>query len=169
MPDGAALGQLSDRVVATSSRATAKAAGTVHVVGDVIEFTPSRPTEEPWLFDAGGSQLDGASTTAARFADNERYFVYRFEIGDDVTGGTLRLLLHGGVPRAGVQRRRRAGRRCWRRRGGSPTARTTTGASSTSTTLADPGETLYLRIADSFPDDGWGGWLGRLRLELQTA
>jgi hypothetical protein len=34
--------------------------------------------------------------------------------------------------------------------------------------LADPGETLYLRIADSFPADGWGGWLARLRLELQT-
>jgi hypothetical protein len=35
--------------------------------------------------------------------------------------------------------------------------------------LADPGETLYVRIADSFPEDGWGGWLARLRLELQTA
>ena len=34
--------------------------------------------------------------------------------------------------------------------------------------IADPGETLYLRIADSFPDDGWGGWLAHLRLELQT-
>ena len=34
--------------------------------------------------------------------------------------------------------------------------------------LAEPGETLYVRIADSFPDDGWGGWLARLRLELTT-
>jgi hypothetical protein len=34
--------------------------------------------------------------------------------------------------------------------------------------LAEPGEELYVRIADSFPDDGWGGWLARLRLELTT-
>jgi hypothetical protein len=27
---------------------------------------------------------------------------------------------------------------------------------------------VYLRIADSFRDDGWGGWLARLRLEQQT-
>jgi hypothetical protein len=34
--------------------------------------------------------------------------------------------------------------------------------------LVDPGETLYVRIADSFPEDGWGGWLARLRLELES-
>ena len=26
--------------------------------------------------------------------------------------------------------------------------------------------TLYVRIGDSFPQDGWGGWLGHLTLEL---
>jgi hypothetical protein len=33
-------------------------------------------------------------------------------------------------------------------------------------TLLDGGRTLYLRIGDSFPQDGWGGWLGHLKLEL---
>jgi hypothetical protein len=31
-----------------------------------------------------------------------------------------------------------------------------------------PAKTLYLRIADSFPEDGWGGWLAHLQLELAT-
>jgi hypothetical protein len=34
--------------------------------------------------------------------------------------------------------------------------------------IADPAETLHVRIADSFPGAGWGGWLARLRLERQT-
>jgi hypothetical protein len=50
---------------------------------------PRTAAEEPWLFDADGSQFDGRG----RCADNERFFVYRFPIGDDVTAGTLSLLL----------------------------------------------------------------------------
>ena len=42
----------------------------------------------------------------ARFADNERYFVYRFPIRADATGGTLRPRPAGGVPRPGLERRR---------------------------------------------------------------
>jgi predicted alpha-1,2-mannosidase len=168
VPLGTELGSYPIAVTATSSRATAKAAGTVHVVGDVVEFTPGTPAEEPWLFDADASQLNGAVYDGhARFADNERYFVYRFPIGADVTGGTLRLDLQaeflvqastdGQTWRTVLEETRRitdGSNRGWRELD--------------VLDLADPGETLYLRIADSFPDDGWGGWLARLRLELQT-
>ncbi len=176
VPDDTAPGPYPISVVATSSRATAKAAGTVHVVGDVVEFTPFTAAEEPWLFDAGGSQENGQVLDDngdpyegnARFADNERYFVYRFEIGDDVSGGTLRLLLHGEFL---VQVSSDDGQ-TWETVL-EETRRITDGSNHgwrelDVATLADPGELLYLRIADSFPDDGWGGWLGRLRLELQT-
>jgi hypothetical protein len=27
--------------------------------------------------------------------------------------------------------------------------------------------TLYVRVSDDYPPDGWGGWLAHLRLELQ--
>jgi hypothetical protein len=33
--------------------------------------------------------------------------------------------------------------------------------------LRGEGRTVYLRVADSFPADGWGGWLARTRLVLQ--
>jgi hypothetical protein len=33
--------------------------------------------------------------------------------------------------------------------------------------LRGDSRTLYVRIEDSQKDDGWGGWLARLRLELQ--
>jgi predicted alpha-1,2-mannosidase len=168
VPEGTELGSYPISVAATSRRATARAAGTVHVVGDVVEFTPGTDAEQPWLFDAGGSQLNGdVYDGRARFADNERYFVYRFEIGDDVTGGTLRLDLQAEFLvqvssdaqtwRTVLEETRRitdGSNRGWRELDVSD--------------LAEPGETLYLRIADSFPDDGWGGWLARLRLELQT-
>jgi hypothetical protein len=36
-------------------------------------------------------------------------------------------------------------------------------------TLLGGSRTLYLRIGDSFPSDGWGGLLGHLKLELTRA
>ena len=118
--------------------------------------------EEPWLVDADGSQFDGRG----RFADNERYFVYRFPIGEDVTAGTLSLLL-----RAEFLVQVSSDCASWRTVL-EETRRITDGSNEGTRELdvmdlAAPGETLYLRIADSFPDDGWGGWLAHLRLELQ--
>ncbi len=134
----------------------------------MVEFAPGSDGETPWLFDAGGSQLNGTVPGGrARFADNERYFVYRFPIRDGVTGGSLRLDLQaeflvqvstdGQTWRTVLEETRRitdGSNRGWRELDVSE--------------LADPGETLYVRIADSFPEDGWGGWLARLRLELQS-
>jgi hypothetical protein len=36
-------------------------------------------------------------------------------------------------------------------------------------TLLGGSRTLYVRVGDSFPQDGWGGWLGHLKLELTRA
>ena len=168
IPTGAELGSYPIAIEATSQRTGAKATGTVSVVGDVVEFTPGTAAEEPWLFDPGASQLDGEVYDGrARFADNDRYFVYRFDIGDDVTGGPLRLDLQaeylvqvssdGQSWRTVLEETRRitdGSNRGWQELNLSE--------------LASPGETLYPRIADSFPEDGWGGWLARLRLERQT-
>jgi hypothetical protein len=160
-PAGTKPGSYPIEVRATSAGVpVARASANVSVVGDVIEFTPDTAAEAPWLHDADGSQFDGRG----RFADNERYFVYRFEIGDDVTAGTLSLLLRaeflvqvsndGATWRTVLEETRRI------------TDGTNEGTRDLDLMdLVEPGETLYLRIADSFPDDGWGGWLARLRLE----
>jgi hypothetical protein len=34
-------------------------------------------------------------------------------------------------------------------------------------TVRGTSRTFYLRFEDSFPEDGWGAWLSRLRLDLQ--
>jgi hypothetical protein len=171
VPDGVELGEYPISITATAGAATARAAGTVHVVGNVTEFTPGTSAEQPWLFEDGASQLNGTVYDGrARFADNERFFVYRFPIGADVTGGTLSLDIGNeflvqastdGTTWTTVLREEQEIRdlsnrdeNAWRELDVAA--------------LADPGETLYLRIADSFPADGWGGWLARLRLELQT-
>jgi NPCBM-associated, NEW3 domain of alpha-galactosidase len=160
VPAGAEPGGYAIDVTATSGAVRARASGTVNVVGDVIEFTPGTTAEEPWLFDAGASQLDGEVYDGrARFADNERAFVYRFP----ASGGTLRLDLHnqflvqvsadGQSWRTVLEETRRitdGSNRGWREVGPAE--------------LPPAGGPLYVRIADSFPDDGWGGWLARLRL-----
>jgi len=33
--------------------------------------------------------------------------------------------------------------------------------------LRGSASTLYVRLGDSQPDDGWGGWLARVRLDLE--
>jgi predicted alpha-1,2-mannosidase len=158
VPAGTELGTYAIELVANGS---ARVSANVTVVGDVVEFAPNTAAEEPWLFDADGSQFDGRG----RFADNERYFVYRFPIREDATGGTLSLLLRAEflvqVSNDGTS---------WRTV--LEETRPITDGSNEGPReldvmdLVEPGETLYVRIADSFPEDGWGGWLARLRLEL---
>lgn len=51
---------------------------TVKADGQVIaQFVPGTPEEEPFLYDRQNSQLSSGSG-GHRFADNDRYFVYRF-------------------------------------------------------------------------------------------
>jgi hypothetical protein len=51
---------------------------TVRADGQIIaQFVPGTPEEEPFLYDRNNSQLS-AGSGGHRFADNNRYFVYRF-------------------------------------------------------------------------------------------
>jgi hypothetical protein len=168
VPAGTAPGAYDVEATATSGSVVVRGSGSVHVLGDTIEFTPGTSAEEPWLSDSGGSQLDGTAYDGrARFADNERYFVYRFDLPDDVTGGTLSLDIGNqflvqastdGESWREVLRETREIRdvalnRAWR--------------DLDLNELRGEGRTVYLRVADSFPADGWGGWLARTRLVLQ--
>jgi hypothetical protein len=142
--------------------------GTVQVLGDTIEFSPGTSAEDPWLSEDGGSQLDGPVDEGGRgrFTDNERFFVYKFELPADVTGGTLSVKI-----------------------GNEFHVEASTDGSSWTTVLHEDreirnqtnygwrdldlnalrgsGRTVYLRFSDSFTSDGWGGWLGRTKLVLQ--
>jgi predicted alpha-1,2-mannosidase len=167
VPAGVSPGEYDVTATATAGSLVARGTGTVHVLGNTIEFTPGTSAEEPWLADADGSQLDGAAYDGrARFTDNQRYFVYRFELPGDVTGGTLSLDIGNqflvqsstdGSSWTTVLREDRQIRdlsnRAWR--------------DLDLNTLRGGGRTVYLRVADSFTSDGWGAWVARTKLVLQ--
>jgi hypothetical protein len=144
-----------------------RAAGSITVIGDRVEFTPDTDAEAPWLFSSEGSQLDGAVFDGrARFTDGDTHATYRFELPADVQGGTLTLdignqflvetstdnqtwttALREDAPVRDLANRR---------------PRTLD-----LNALRDGGRTVYVRLGDSQPGDGWGGWLARVTLELQ--
>jgi predicted alpha-1,2-mannosidase len=169
VPAGTEPGDYAVQAVVTSKRGTGAAAGAIHVTGDVIEFTPFTPAEEPWLFEAGGSQSDGSVFDGhARFADGGAHFTYRFALPGDVTGGTLTLDI-GNQYFVEVS----PDNQTWRlvlEYMGMPGDTGLTNRAERSLDLNDlrgTSSTLYVRISDKYPEDGWGGWLARLRLETQ--
>ena len=60
IPTDAAPGSYPVELVAHAGDATARAEASITVYGDTITFTPGTDAESPWLFETGGSQLDGA-------------------------------------------------------------------------------------------------------------
>jgi len=94
--------------------------------------------------------------------------VYRFDLPADVTGGTLSLDIGNqflvqastdGQSWSTVLREDREIRdlsnRAWR--------------DLDLSALRGGGRTVYLRVADSFPADGWGAWLARTKLALSRS
>ena len=122
IPAGTAPNAYPVEAKVTSGSMTAGAAGTIHVVGDTIEFTPGTSAEEPWLFDPGSSQLDGdIHDGRGRFADNNGYFT-TVRPARERHGRDARARDRRRVPRGGVQRRLDLGGRCCARIGRSGTA-----------------------------------------------
>jgi predicted alpha-1,2-mannosidase len=169
IPAGAAEGGYPLKITASSSQGTARLTGNVQVIGDTIEFTPGTDAETPWLSDPGGSQLDGAVHDGhARFADNGSHFTYRFDIPADVTGGTLSLEI-GNEFLVKVS----SDDQNWR----TVLQETTEEHDLNNLAVRDldlndlrgTSRTLYVRVEDSKPDDGWGGWLAHLKLAFNGA
>jgi predicted alpha-1,2-mannosidase len=167
VPAGASPGSHALRAVARTPQGTARASGSVQVIGDTIEFSPNSAEEEPWLSDPDGSQLTNVGGRDGRYADNAAHFTYRFDIPADVTGGTLTLDI-----------------------GNQFVVDTSTDGQAWSTAMRETGDvrdlsnlhersvdlnavrggarTLYVRVADARPENGWGGWLGHVRLEMTS-
>jgi hypothetical protein len=162
VPAGAAAGTYPVKVAVSSSLGAAKAAGSITVIGDHIEFTPATDAEAPWLFDSDGSQFDGEG----RFTDGNTHATYRFPLPADVTGGTFTLdignqfLVEASTDNETWTTVLREDRPIQDR---SNQAERTLDLNA----LRGSSQTLYLRLGDSQPADGWGGWLGRLELDLQ--
>ncbi|MFC7111452.1 NEW3 domain-containing protein [Nonomuraea rubra] len=163
VPAAAAPGSHPVRLSATSGLGTTSEQVAVTVVGDVVEFTPGTPAEEPWLLDEDGSQLDGeVHDGRARFTDGDSQAVYRFALPAGATWGSLTLDI-GNQFLVQVSPDNQNWRTVLQE---SANVRDLSNREQRSVDLGE-GRSFYLRIADSRPQDGWGAWLARVRLELR--
>jgi hypothetical protein len=164
---GVAPGSYPVRLALTSNLGNARDSATVAVIGDTVEFSPGTDAETPWLFDADGSQLDGSAYDGrGRFTDGTTHATYKFAMPSDVTGGTLTLELANEylveVSTDGTN---------WREVLRETTQEHDQGNRGPQTLQLNDiragGHTVYVRIGDSFPEDGWGGWLARVKLVME--
>jgi hypothetical protein len=167
VPADAAAGSHALRAVATSDVGTARAPGSVLVVGDTIEFTAGSDAEQPWLSDADGSQLTNVNGRDGRYADNTAHFTYRFDIPEDVTGGTLTLDI-GNQYLVDVSTDGQNWTTVLRDTAGTTDLSNLQERSLDLNTLRAGQRTLFVRVGDAKPENGWGGWLAALRLQMTT-
>lgn len=128
-------------------------AGADILIAHTIDFDTGTPAETPWLFDADGSQSNGVQN---RFADGNAYFIYGFPFPSDTTSAQVTLTIDNEFL---VQVSPDA--KTW------TTVLTETDQDHDGQNKADrtidltpylgPNKAAYVRVADSFPQDGWGG------------
>jgi predicted alpha-1,6-mannanase (GH76 family) len=123
------------------------------LVAHEVDFDTGTADELPWLWDPDGSQSNGVQN---RFADGNRYFVYKFPFPADTTSAQVVLTIDNEYvvevsPDAEqwttVLREER---------------RITDGSNKADqvidlTPYLGADKAAYVRVSDSFPDDGWGG------------
>ncbi|TMS00636.1 GH92 family glycosyl hydrolase [Nonomuraea basaltis] len=169
VPATAGPGSRPIRLAAASDQGPAGEQVTVTVIGDTVEFTPGTPAEAPWLLEADGSQLDGEVYDGrARFTDGTSHAIYRFELPAQVTGGSLTLDI-GNQFLVQVS----ADNQSWRTvLQESANVRDLSNRAQRTLDLNEvrrEARTFYLRLGDSQPQDGWGSWLARVRLDLRRS
>ncbi len=167
VPATAGPGSHPIRLAATSDQGPAAEQVTVTVIGDTVEFTPGTAAEEPWLLEADGSQLDGEVFDGrARFTDGDSHATYQFELPAQVSGGSVTLDI-GNQFLVQVS----ADNRSWRTvLQESADVRDLSNRSARTLDLNElrgQARTFYLRIGDARPENGWGSWLARVRLDLR--
>ncbi|MDQ0008333.1 putative alpha-1,6-mannanase (GH76 family) [Luteibacter jiangsuensis] len=127
------------------------------LIAHAIDFDTGTVDENPWLFDAGGSQSNGVQN---RFADGGAHFTYRFPLPADTTSAQVILtidaefLVQVSVDNEHWTTVLREDRPIT---DGSNKADRIIDLTPYLTTSADGSKPVYLRVSDSFPDDGWGG------------
>lgn len=154
-------GEFMLTATATAGDSSASAGLTARILPDLIEFVPGTPEEDYWVHDPGAS----ITQTGLRFADNDRYWIYRFALPVETTAAMLALTLDNQFL---VEVRADEGdwvevlRETEEIRDGS----------NSDTFEVDLTEHLGqervidVRFSDSFPEDGWGIRLFGVTLEI---
>lgn len=127
------------------------------LVAHTIDFDTGTVNENPWLFDAGGSQSNGVQN---RFADGNAHFTYRFPFPADTTSAHVTLTIDAEfLVQASTDNEH------WTTvlqetqpvTDGSNKADRTIDLTPYLGTTDDGSKPVYLKVSDAFPNDGWGG------------
>lgn len=153
IPAGTPDGRYSVTATATSGSQLSFSTRADILIANTADFDTGTAAETPWLWDADGSQSNGIQN---RFADGHSYFVYRFPFPADTTTASATLTIDNEfVIQAsgdGQHWTTLATETQQFHDGENKAARTFD-----LTPHLGPDKATYIRIADSFPDDGWGG------------
>ncbi|MFQ6485381.1 NEW3 domain-containing protein [Brachybacterium epidermidis] len=82
-------GSFTLAATATAGGSTASSKVTARILPDRIQFAPGTPDEAYWMLDPGAS----ITQTGLRFADNDRYWIYRFALPVETTAAMLTVKL----------------------------------------------------------------------------
>ncbi|PTR33967.1 glycosyl hydrolase family 76 [Luteibacter sp. OK325] len=127
------------------------------LVAHTIDFDTGTVDENPWLFDAGGSQSNGVQN---RFADGNAHFTYRLPFPADTTSAHVTLTID-----AEFLVQASSDNEHWTTVL-QETQPVTDGSNKADRTVdltpylgagADGSKPVYLKVSDAFPNDGWGG------------
>lgn len=153
VPAGVEDGQYAVAVTVTAGSWLTFTAEADILVASTIDFDTGTSGELPWLWDADGSASNGVQN---RFADGDSYFVYRFPFPAGTTSAEATLTIDNEY-----QVQAGSDGETW------TTVLTedqpvTDGSNKADQTIdltsyLETDKTVYLRVSDSFPDDGWGG------------
>ncbi|GAB3913803.1 hypothetical protein GCM10011575_19340 [Microlunatus endophyticus] len=127
------------------------------LVAHKIDFDTGTAAENPWLFDADGSQSNGVQN---RFADGNSHFTYLFPFPSDAVSATVTLTID-----AEFLVQVSSDNQSWTTvlQEDQPVTDGSNKADRTVdlTPYLGPGsggdKPVYVKVSDNFPDDGWGG------------
>jgi predicted alpha-1,6-mannanase (GH76 family) len=153
IPAGTADGLHSVTASVTSGPQLSYSTRSDILIAHTADFDTGTAAETPWLYDADGSQSNGVQN---RFADGHSYFVYRFPFPADTSSASVLLTIDNEfavqLSGDGQNWTTVATETNQYHDGQNKAARTFDLTPYLGTTKAG-----YVRISDSFPDDGWGG------------
>ncbi|HWD80092.1 MAG TPA: glycoside hydrolase family 76 protein [Kribbella sp.] len=153
IPAGTADGLHSVTATVTSGSQLSYTTRSDVLIAHTADFDTGTAAETPWLYDADGSQSNGVQN---RFADGNSYFVYRFPFPSDASSASVSLTIDNEfvvqLSGDGQNWTTVATETNQYHDGQNKATRTFDLTPYLGATKAG-----YVRISDSFPNDGWGG------------
>jgi predicted alpha-1,6-mannanase (GH76 family) len=136
------------------------------LVAHAIDFDTGTVDENPWLYDAGGSQSNGVQN---RFADGTAHFTYRFPLPADTTSAHVTLtidaeyLVQVSVDNVNWSTVLKEDEQVT---DGSNKSDQRIDVTPYLPVATDGSRTIYMKVSDAFPGDGWGGRVYHVKADI---